>query len=208
MGTTRRRNSNGRPTNGSKRTTEDQHANGQKKARQGQQTSSSILDSVRDMIQQNDCDRADRQMNRSNHSDHQDKRTINENLMIKYRPLLTQKGKDEKHVKEAEEFLKLNKMDCTFVGMSRAINKLNQELRTVRMKLNSDQIMSMKTTENDKKKRVEDFKLFLTKKTYNMFRVTFTMVRNSLLFKQHSTTSYSLTLSIVTISLTLLLQNH
>ena len=169
MGTTRRRNSNGRPTNGSKRTREDQHANGQKKARQGQQTSSSILDSVRDMIQQNDCDRVDRQMNRSNHSDHQDKRTINENLMIKYRPLLTQKGKDEKHVKEAEEFLKLNKMDCTFVGMSRAINKLNQELRTVRMKLNSDQIMSMKTTENDKKKRVEDFKLFLTKKTYNMF---------------------------------------
>ena len=147
-------------------------------------------------------------MNRSNHSDHQDKRTINENLMIKYRPLLTQKGKDEKHLKEAEEFLKLNKMDCTFVGMSRAINKLNQELRTVRMKLNSDQIMSMKTTENDKKKRVEDFKLFLTKKTYNMFRVTFTMVRNSLLFKQHSTTSCSLTLSILTISLTLLLQNH
>ena len=128
--------------------------------------------------------------------------------MIKYRPLLTQKGIDEKHVTEAEEFLKKNEMDCTFVGMSRAINKLNRELRTVRMKLNSDQIISMQTTANEKKKQVEDFRLFLTKKTYNMFQVTFAMVRTSLIVTQLLTISCPLTLSIVTISLTLLLRNH
>ena len=147
-------------------------------------------------------------MDGSNNSDHQDKRTINENLMIKYQPLLTQKGINEKHVTEAEEFLKKNEMDCTFVGMSRAINKLNRELRTVRMKLNSDQIISMQTTANEKKKQVEDFRLFLTKKTYNMFQVTFAMVRNSLIVTQHLTISCPLILSIVTKSLTLLLQNH
>ena len=147
-------------------------------------------------------------MDGSNNSDHQDKRTINENLMIKNRPLLTQKGINEKHVTEAEEFLKKNEMDCTFVGMSRAINKLNRELWTVQMKLNSDQIISMQTTANEKKKQVEDFRLFLTKKTYNMFQVTFTMVRNSLIVTQHLTISCPLTLSIVTISLTLLLRNH
>ena len=128
--------------------------------------------------------------------------------MIKYQPLLTQKGINEKHVTEAEEFLKKNEMDCTFVGMSRAINKLNRELRTVRMKLNSDQIISMQTTANEKKKQVEDFRLFLTKKTYNMFQVTFAMVRKSLIVTQHLTISCPLTLSIVTISLTLLLRNH
>ena len=109
---------------------------------------------------------------------------------------------------EAEKFLKKNEMDCTFVGMSRAINKLNRELRTVRMKLNSDQIISIQTTANEKKNQVEDFRLFLTKKTYNMFQVTFAMVRNSLIVTQHLTISCPLTLSIVTISLTLLLQNH
>ena len=166
------------------------------------------MTTVRDLIQQSDCDIADRQMDGSNNSDHQDKRTINENLMIKYQPLLTQKGIDEKDVTEAEEFLKKNEMDCTFVGMSRAINKLNRELRTVRMKLNSDQIISMQTTANEKKKRVEDFRLFLTKKTYNMFQVTFAMVRNSLIVTQHLTISCPLTLSIVIISLTLLLRNH
>ena len=128
--------------------------------------------------------------------------------MIKYQPLLTQKGINEKHVTEAEEFLKKNEMDCTFVGMSRAINKLNRELRTVRMKLNSDQIISMQTTANEKKKQVEDFRLFLTKKTYNMFQVTFAMVRTSLIITQLLTILCPLTLSIVTISLTLLLRNH
>ena len=147
-------------------------------------------------------------MNGSNDSDHWDKRTIDENLMIKYWPLLTQKGIDEKHVTEAEEFLKKNEMDCTFVGMSRAINKLNQELRTVQMKLNSEQIISMQTTAKEKKKQVEDFRFFLIKKTYNMFQVTFAMVRNSLIVTQHLTISCPLTLSIVTISLTLLPQNH
>ena len=147
-------------------------------------------------------------MDGSNNSDHRDKRTIDENLMIKYRPLLTQKGIDEKHVTEAEEFLKKNEMDCTFVGMSRAINKLNRELQTVQMKLNSDQIIYMQTTANEKKKQVEDFRLFLTKKTYNMFQVTFAMVRNSLIVTQHLTISCPLTPSIVTISLTLLLRNH
>ena len=163
---------------------------------------------MRDLIQQNDCDMADRQMDGSNDSDYQDKRTIDENLMIKYRPLLTQKGIDEKHVTEAEEFLKKNEMDCTFVGMSRAINKLNRELWTVQLKLNSEQIISIQTTANEKKKQVEDFRLFLTKKTYNMFRVTFAMVRNSLIVTQHLTISCPLILSIVRISLTLLLQNH
>ena len=163
---------------------------------------------MRDLIQQNDSDTVDRQRDGNNDFDHRDKRTIDENLMIKYRPLLTQKGIDEKHVTEAEEFLKKNEMDCTFVGMSRAINKLNRELRTVRMKLNSDQIISMQTTANEKKKQVEDFRLFLTKKTYNMFQVTFAMVRNSLIVTQHLTISCPLTLSIVTISLTLLLRNH
>ena len=163
---------------------------------------------MRDLIQQNDSNTADRQMDGSNNSDHQDKKTINENLMIKYRPILTQKGINEKHVTEAEEFLKKNEMDCTFVGMSRAINKLNRELRTVQMKLNSEQIISMQTTANEKKKQVEDFRLFLTKKTYNMFQVTFAMVRNSLIVTQYLTISCPLTLSIVTINLTLLLQNH
>ena len=163
---------------------------------------------MRYLIQQNDCDTADRQMDGSNDSDHQDKRTIDENLMIKYRPLLTQKGINEKHVTEAEEFLKKSEMDCTFVGMSRAINKLNRELWTVQMKLNSDQIISMQTIANEKNKQMEDFRLFLTKKIYNMFQVTFAMVRNSLIVTQHLTISCSLTLSIVTISLTLLLQNH
>ena len=127
------------------------------------------MTTVRDLIQQNDCDTADRHMDGSNNSDHRDKRTIDENLMIKYRPLLTQKGIDEKHVTEAEEFLKKNEMDCTFVGMSRAINKLNRELRTVRMKLNSDQIISMQTSANEKKNQVEDFRLFLTKKHTTCF---------------------------------------
>ena len=163
---------------------------------------------MRDLIQQNDSNTADRQMDGNNDSDHRDKRTIDENLMIKYRPLLTQKGINEKHVTEAEEFLKKNEMDCTFVGMSRAINKLNRELRTIQMKLNSDQIISMQTTANEKKKRVEDFRLFLTKKTYNLFQVTFAMVRTSLIVTHHLTISCPLTLSIVTISLTLLLRNH
>ena len=110
------------------------------------------MTTVRDLIQQNDSDTVDRQRDGNNDFDHRDKRTIDENLMIKYQPLLTQKGINEKHVTEAEEFLKKNEMDCTFVGMSRAINKLNRELRTVRMKLNSDQIISMQTTANEKKK--------------------------------------------------------
>ena len=110
------------------------------------------MTTVRDLIQQNDYDTADRQMDGNNDFDHRDKRTIDDkNLMIKYQPLLTQKGINEKHVIEAEEFLKKNEMDCMYVGMSRAINKLNRELRTVRMKLNSDQIISMQTTANEKK---------------------------------------------------------
>ena len=208
MNSRQSRSSNGQPANGVKRTKQGQRGNGQKKAKQGKETNNVLLTSVRDLIQQNDCNTADRQMDGSNNSDHQDKRTIDENLMIKYQPLLTQKGIDEKHVTEAEEFLKKNEMDCTFVGMSRAINKLNRELRIVQMKLNSEQIISMQTTANEKKKQVEDFRLFLTKKTYNMFQVTFAMVRNSLIVTQHLTISCPLTLSIVTISLTLLLRNH
>ena len=169
MNSRRSRSSNGQPANEVKRTKQGQPAYGQKKAKQGKETNNDLLTTVRDLIQQNDCNTADRQMDGSNNSDHQDKRTIDENLVIKYRPLLTQKGIDEKHVTEAEEFLKKNEMDCMFVGMSRAINKLNRELRTVQMKLNSDQIISMQTTANEKKKQVEDFRLFLTKKTYNMF---------------------------------------
>ena len=208
MNSRRSRSSSGRPANGVKRTKQGQPGNGQKKAKQEKETNNDLLTTVRDLIQQNDSDTVDRQRDGNNDFDHRDKRTIDENLMIKYRPLLTQKGIDEKHVTEAEEFLKKNEMDCTFVGMSRAINKLNRELRTVQMKLNSDQIISMQTTANEKKKQVEDFRLFLTKKTYNMFRVTFAMVRNSLIVTQHLTISCPLTLSIVTISLTLLLQNH
>ena len=170
MSSTRRRNNSNRQST--------------KRARDDQQAATNLLESVRDIIQQNDCDRGDRQMNENNNSNHRDNRTINENLMIKYRPLLTRGGNDEKHVRDAEEFLNLNKIDCTFVGMSRAINKLNQELRTVRMKLSSDQTMSMQSTVNEKKNRVMDFKLFLTEKTYNMFRVTFTMVRNCFMVKQ------------------------
>ena len=131
MNSRRSRSSNGWPANGAKRTKQGQPGNGQKKAKQGKETNNDLLTTVKDLMQQNDGDTADRQMDGSNDSDHQDKRTIDEILMIKYWPLLTQKGIDEKHVTEAEEFLKNNEMDCTFVGMSRAINKLNRELRTV-----------------------------------------------------------------------------
>ena len=147
-----------------------------KKRRKGNKQNT-IYKNLVSLIEQNDSDRVNGQVNVSSDSDRQDKRMIDDNLMTKYRPLI-RRGNEEKHVDEAEDFLKLNKIDCTFVGMSRAINKLNHELKTVRMKLSSDQIMTMQTTLNENRKRVMDFKLFLTKKTYNMFRVTFTMVRN------------------------------
>ena len=84
MNSRQSRSSSGRPVNGVKRTKEGQPGNGQKKAKQGKETNNDLLTTVRDLIQQNDCNTADRQMDGSNDSDHRDKRTIDENLMIKY----------------------------------------------------------------------------------------------------------------------------
>ena len=154
----------------------------EKTSREDESGTTSILDSVRNLIQQDESNKADRLNNGKKNNSDKDKRTIDENLMTKYRPLLDRRGNDEKQVKEAEQFLRLNKIDCTFVGMSQAINKLNQELRTMRMKISSEQIISKQNMAEENKKRVMDFKFFLTKKTYNMFRVTFTMVRSYFIF--------------------------
>ena len=70
MSTRRGRSSNGRPANGVKRTKQGQPGNGQKKAKQGKETNNDLLTTVRDLIQQNDCNTADRQIDGNNNSDH------------------------------------------------------------------------------------------------------------------------------------------
>ena len=179
MNSTKRKGSNGQSRNKKRRVNEQST---KKTSREDESGTTSILDSVRNLIQQDESNKADRLNNGKKNNSDKDKRTIDENLMTKYRPLLDRRGNDEKQVKEAEQFLRLNKIDCTFVGMSQAINKLNQELRTMRMKISSEQIISKQNMAEENKKRVMDFKFFLTKKTYNMFRVTFTMVSSYFIF--------------------------
>ena len=137
---------------------------------------------LQSLIQLNNSDSEERD-DKVGSSMHRDKRTINENIMTRYRPLLT-RDSDIRQVNQAEEFLNSNDIDCTFVGMSRALNKLNSELMTMRMKVSSYENMSQQTTIKEKNNRVMDFKLFLTQKTYNMFRMTFTMVRSCFTIKQ------------------------
>ena len=60
MNSRRSRSSNGRPANGLKRTKQGQPGNGQKRAKQGKETNNDFLTSARDLIQQNDCNIADR----------------------------------------------------------------------------------------------------------------------------------------------------
>ena len=70
MNSRQSRSSSGQPANGVKRTKQSQPANEQKKAKQGKETNNDLLTTVRNLIQQNDCDTADRQMDGSNDSGH------------------------------------------------------------------------------------------------------------------------------------------
>lgn len=116
-----------------------------------------------------------RNTGRRSESQGQHESNIDDNLMTIYKPLLKQKG-DEFYVTDAQEFLRANDFGCTFLGMAKAICKLKHDLVNVQSRMRTDDTIYIQNSIDEKRKHIADFKLFLTQKTCNMFKATFTMV--------------------------------